>query len=102
VRREGSARWEVLFQHLDPDADWRSGTLRYRRLRGVYDAGGFRTKPRKAYQRFARWIAREVLAEQPDVAEVEVRTLRTHTTLPGEPPDPSFEVRHVITVRRRP
>ncbi len=102
VRRAGSDEWEVLFQHLDPDADWWSGALTYRRLRGVYDAGGYGAKPRKPYQRFARWVGRRVLAERPDVTQVEVRTLRTHTTLPGEPPDPAFEVRHVVPVSRRP
>ncbi len=101
-RRDGETTFTPLFRHLDPDATWRAPALTYRRVRGVYDAGGYRSKPRKPYQRFARWIAREALAERPDLAAVEVRTVRTHTTLPGAPPDPTEEVRHVVPVGRRP
>ena len=54
------------------------------------------------YRRFADWIGREILAERPDVEAVEVRTVRTHTTVPPQPPDPSEEPRHAITVRRTP
>jgi hypothetical protein len=100
VFRTGSPEPELLYQALDPEHAWRSDTLRYRRLRGVYDAGGFGKKPRGPYVRFAKWIAAEALAERPDVERVEVRTLRTHTTLPGEPADDAVEVRHVVTVER--
>ena len=101
-RREGEQGFELLFRHLDPEATWRAPALTYRRLRGVYDAGGYRSRPRKPYQRFAGWVGREALAAFPDLAVVEVRTVRTHTTLPGEPPDPAEEVRHVVPVGRRP
>jgi hypothetical protein len=101
-RRRGETTFTPLFRHLDPDATWRAPALTYRRLRGVYDAGGYRSRPRKPYLRFAQWIGREALAERPDLAAVEVRTVRTHTTLPGSPPDPAEEVRHVVPVGRRP
>ncbi len=102
VRRSGRREFEVLFQHLDAEHDWWAETLTYRRLRGVYDAGGYRSKPRGPYKRFSRWVGQRVLDEIPEVTTVEIRTLRTHTTLPGEPPDPKVEVRHVVTVERTP
>lgn len=102
VRRAGSPDWEILFQRLDPEHAWHADLLAYRRVRGVYDAGGFRQKPRPNYQRFARWIGHRALAEDPAIEAVEVRSLRTHTTLPGEPEDDTFEVRHVIEIRREP
>lgn len=102
VRRQGSREWELLYQRLDPERAWSDDRLSYRRIRGCHDAGGFRTRPRGIYRRFAEWIGRDVLARDPTVAEVEVRTVRTHTTLPGAPPDPAEDVRHAILVRRRP
>ena len=91
---------EDLYLQLDPDLDWWRTRLSYRRLRGCWDAGGFRSRPRSIYRRFANWIAGRIFAEDPDVIQVEIRTLRTHTTLPHEPPDDDIEVRHVIRVAR--
>jgi hypothetical protein len=100
IRVRRGASWEVLYRRLDPAHDWNASLLAFRRIRGVYDAGGARSKPRGPYKRFAAWIAARALADLPDVDEVEVRTLRTHTTLPGSPPDPKVEVRHAISVSR--
>jgi hypothetical protein len=100
VRRAGSTGWELLYQRLDPEHAWADDRLSYRRIRGCHDAGGFRSKPRAVYRRFADWIGREILAREPDVDVVEVRTVRTHTTVPPRPPDATEEPRHAITVRR--
>lgn len=100
VWREGSDGPEIWFQHLDPASDHDAALLTYRRVRGVYDAGGFRSKPSRPYRRFAEWISRRILRDEPSITRVEVRTLRTHTTLPGEPLDPAVEVRHVVKVLR--
>lgn len=100
IRVRRAEGWSILYQRLDPEHAWADDQLSYRRLRGVYDAGGFRSRPRPPYKRFAQWIGQRILAADPSVLEVEVRTLRTHTTLPGEAPDDRVEVRHVIPVRR--
>jgi hypothetical protein len=102
VRRAGASGWEILYQRLDPDHTWADDRLSYRRVRGCHDAGGFRNKPRTIYRRFAQWIGQEILAREPSVEVVEVRTIRTHTTLPSAEPDPTEEVRHVVPVRRAP
>lgn len=101
IRRDG-ADWEPLYLRLDPDHDWASDLLSYRRVRGVYDAGGYGKRPRAPYRRFAEWIGQRVLTTEPTIAEVEVRMLRTHTTLRGQAVDDTVEVRHVIPVRRTP
>ncbi|MCA9493965.1 MAG: hypothetical protein KC621_28755 [Myxococcales bacterium] len=102
VRREGRGDWEILFQRLDPEHDWAADLLAYRRVRGVYDAGGYRSRPRGNYRRFAKWIAHRVLDGDPTVQAVEIRSLRTHTTTPAQQPDPRIEVRHVIEIGREP
>ena len=102
VRRAGSTEWELLYQRLDPDHAWADDRLSYRRVRGCHDGGGLRSKPRSIYKRFAAWIGQEILDADPTVDAVEVRTIRTHTTLPSRDPDPAEEVRHVVPVRRAP
>ena len=69
-------------------------------MRGCYDAGSYRSKPSGPYRRFASWVSNRLFAEDPTIEEVEVRTLRTHTTLPGVPPDPTVEVRNSIRTQR--
>jgi hypothetical protein len=98
VRR--GATWELVFQNLDPEHAWSDPVLRFRRVRGCYDAGSYRSRPSGPYRRFAKWVSNRLFAEDPTIEEVEVRTVRTHTTLPGVPPDPAVEVRHVIHTRR--
>lgn len=99
--RRGGGPMEDLYLQLDPEHDWWRTRLAYRRLRGCWSAGGFSKRPRSIYRRFGSWIAGRVFLDQPDVTAVQVRTLRTHTTLPGEPVDPRVERRHVITIERQ-
>ncbi|MBX2801038.1 MAG: hypothetical protein KTR31_25385 [Myxococcales bacterium] len=99
VKRQGG-RWEHLYLQLDPELDWWKAPLSYRRLRGCWDESGFRRKPRAMYRRFAHWVADRIFAIDPEVTTVQVRTLRTHTTLPGEPGDDSVKPYHALTVQR--
>jgi hypothetical protein len=93
--------WRILHRRLDPEHDWAEDLLSYRRIRAMYDAGGYRSRPSGPYVRFAHWIGDRILSTDPDVDLVEVSTVRTHTTLPGQPPNPRTETRHVVTTRRR-
>lgn len=83
-------RWEPLYRRWDAHP-WRNGAIRYRRVRGIYDAAG--DKNQGAYWNFTRWAAREALLERPDADAVRVRQVRTHTTLPGRPEDGKESVR---------
>ncbi len=100
IRIERDGKLQDLYLQLDPELDWWRAKLAYRRVRGCWDAGGYRARPRAIYTRFSRWVADRVFEANPDVDAVEVRTLRTHTTLPSEPDDPKVEVRHVVRTRR--
>ena len=102
IRRAGEVRFEPLYLRLDPDRDWADDLLSYRRVRGIYDAGGNGNRPRAPYRRFADWIGHRVLSADPTVEEVEIRMQRTHTTLRGQPHDDHVDLRHAITVRRDP
>lgn len=102
IRARRGEDWEVLFQRLDPEHAWSADVLSFRRVRGCYDAGGYRDRPRGVYRRFAEWVGRRILEQDPTVDLVEVRSLRTHTTVPPDPPDDRVEVRHVVPIRRRP
>jgi hypothetical protein len=98
ARRAGSD-WQTVYLRLDPQHTWAVDVLTYRRIRGIYEANGYGKRPNAPYKRFASWIARRLLAVDPSVEEVEVRMLRTHTTLRGERPDPRAEPRHPIVTR---
>jgi hypothetical protein len=98
VRRGRS--WELVFQNLDPEHAWSDPILRFRRIRGCYDAGSYRSRPSGPYRRFTTWVSNRLFAEDPTIEEVEVSTLRTHTTLPGMPPDPEIEVRNLVRTQR--
>ena len=100
--RRGTADLVPIYLRLDSEHDQARDLLSYRRVRGVYDAGGNGKRPRAPYRRFAEWIGRRVLDADPSVTEVEVRMLRTHTTLRGEPPDDTVEPRHAIVIPRTP
>ncbi|MEQ1506938.1 MAG: hypothetical protein ABMB14_32220 [Myxococcota bacterium] len=100
IRRGTDPEFTRLYQRLDPDHAWADDLLRYRRIRGVYDAAGDGGKPRLVYRRFADWLGARILRADPSVTEVEVRMIRTHTTLRGVPPDPTLEVRHAVKVGR--
>ncbi len=84
VRRDGD--WQTLYRRLDPEDDWRDATLKYRRIRGVWD-GVEGDEPKGTYKRFTVWIAKEIFREQPDVDRVRVVLERRRVTWPWEPVD---------------
>jgi hypothetical protein len=98
-RRAGGA-FESVYLQLDPEADWAWARFAYRGIRGCYDAQGRMRRSHPAYRSFASWAAREAFREHPDLEAVEVRLLRTHTTLPGERLDDTVEVRHARSFER--
>jgi hypothetical protein len=96
-RRNGN--WELLFAALHPEHDTLGPQLRYRRVRGVYDANTDR--PGASYKHLVDWIAAEVFEGDPDLMAVRVSFLRTHTTPPGRPTDDMAKKR-LVRIRRRP
>jgi len=98
VRRRGG-EFERRYAQLDPEHDWWRARLRYRRVRGNWSTF---TGVRQSQRRFARWLARRVFDEEPDVVAVQTRMLRTRTPLPGRAHDGHArgEPRQVITIER--
>jgi hypothetical protein len=96
VRREGA--WQVVYRRNTADHSWMDATFRYRRVRGVYDGSTGRSGP--PYWNFTRWVAKRAMLEWPDVDQVRVQMVRTHTVLPWEPPDPAETVRLQHTHKR--
>lgn len=91
--------WE-LYRAPFGHGDHLERQLEYRRVRGVYDDAGDRPKPRKTYERFARWVARETLSQRPDLVEVAVYFERAHLVRPDRrKAEPEVEIRglHVFT-----
>jgi len=78
--------WSLLFEALSEEADFLAPQLTYRRVRGVYD--GNTDRPGASYNHLVDWIAEEAFDHFPDVDRVRVSFVRTHTTAPGQTPDP--------------
>ncbi|HCH65967.1 MAG: hypothetical protein CL927_18470 [Deltaproteobacteria bacterium] len=68
--------------------------LEYRRLRGVYDSASDRPQPRKIYRQFGRWLSARLMADHPDIMQVEVRLDRHQIRTPDQPLSPPDERRH--------
>jgi hypothetical protein len=96
--RPAGGEWKTVFAGLDPDATWMRDQLAYRRVRGVYD--GNTKNPGASYDNFVQWIGKRALEDFPDAAEVRVGFIRTHTVMPGVPPDPERLPRFQKTVTR--
>ncbi len=101
LRVEGRKKgeWELLFAAMDPEHDHLGPQLRYRRIRGVYDANTDR--PGASYKHLVDWIADQIFQGDPDVTAVRVSFLRTHTTPPGRPAD-DLAKKRLVRIRRRP
>jgi hypothetical protein len=85
IQREGATEWEMLYRRLDPSYPAWDDVLSYRRMRGIWD--GQIQKPKSGYKNMTKWLARRIFDADPTIARVEVRGVRTHTTLPSEPVD---------------
>ncbi|MEZ4240953.1 MAG: hypothetical protein R3F59_33305 [Myxococcota bacterium] len=98
--RGASGPWRLLYRRLDPEHPFEDPVIGYRRVRAVYDAHGTGKRPRGAYRRFVAWYAQRVMAEDPSVEQVQIRMVRTHTTIPPRPEDPREEPRFTLVERR--
>lgn len=96
--RSADGEWEVYFRRLDPEHAEMRDWFTYRRIRGIYD--GSATKQGRTYKNFARWVARELMTRHPELDEVRVRQIRTHTTVPGLE-DEAFEREEAVRVVKR-
>ncbi len=85
VMHEGMNDWEVIYRRLDPVLTSWDDILSYRRMRGIWD--GQVTKPKSGYKNLTKWVAKRIFEQDGSIARVEVRGIRTHTTLPDEPID---------------
>jgi len=91
-------KWRPVFVRNHPTLDFLDRTLRYRRVRGVYD-GSTRTQ-RVPYWNFARWVARQAFVAYPKAGKVRIQMVQTHTTVPGEPEDTEEIVRVKRVLKR--
>jgi hypothetical protein len=87
VRRGGEQ--EVLYQSGVADRRWKASLFEYRRVRALYNPGN--SGPPSTYAGFGSRISEQIFAEMPDVDLVVISLLQSHTTLPGEPPDPEIK-----------
>jgi hypothetical protein len=97
VLRKGES--EVIYQSGDWDKRWNASLLEYRRVRALYNPGG--SGPPNTYTGFGARISDQIFEEMPDVDRVTISHLQSHTTLPGEPPDPKVEEVHLIQFNRK-
>lgn len=81
--------WVEVYRSLHPEHDLLASQLRYRRIRGLYDVGD---RPGATYYNLASWIAARAFEAHPEATQVRVRLVRSHTTRPGEPTDPTQKV----------
>jgi hypothetical protein len=97
-RRRKEADWVLLYRASDVDRARLSSLLRYRRLRGIYNASAKRG-PHAEYEGFASWLADHLLADHPKYALVRVSLERLAIGAPGSEPR-SLGVEHVV-IRQR-
>lgn len=90
----------VLFRAPDAMDPRLNDLLHYRRVRGIYDDAGDRPKPRVLYERFAAWLADEVMRAHPDATAVEIRLDRHLIVFPADGVSPPDERRHVRLFHR--
>lgn len=89
---------QLLYSSRDERHRWRASLLEYRRVRAAYTPVSGR--PPATYEGFAARIADEVFRERPRVERVNITLLESHTTLPGDPPDPILREIHAVERRR--
>jgi hypothetical protein len=97
VRRGGKE--EVIYQSGVPDKRWNASLFEYRRVRALYNPGN--SGPPSTYAGFGSRISEQIFEEMPDVDRVVISLLQTHTTLPGEPPDPEIKESYPLQFPRR-
>ena len=90
---------EVLYQSGVSDKRWNASLFEYRRVRALYNPGN--SGPPGTYAGFCARISEQIFEEMPDVDLVTVSLLQSHTTLPGEAPDPEIKETYPLQFPRR-
>ncbi len=73
--------WDLLYDHTSTEATWHAHQLRHTRMRSALFRYSWPTY-KGAYRAFAKWVAREVHAEDPNVRYVKLEWLRRKTPPP--------------------
>lgn len=82
VREGADGPWREIYAGLHPEHRWKRELLAYRRVRGVYDSQT--SKPGASWKNLTRWLARQAMTEDPEIAAVRVAFRRFHTVAPGK------------------
>lgn len=85
------APWSELYRSHHPEHDTLRPQIRFRRVRGIYDASA---NPAAAARNVFRWSADRILEQQPELGAVRVRLIRAHSVRPDRPADPTQRVVH--------
>lgn len=91
-------KWSTVYDSADPEKRWSGHLIHYRRIRATYNPA---IRPPSSYSGFVTWIAARAFAEDPSIQAVAVKMRRSHTVLPGEPPDESRQKIRWTRVRYR-
>jgi hypothetical protein len=81
ARCRGSADFALAYRPNDPNADWQSSVLEYRRVRATWNPSV--RGPRAAYPAFVDWVARRFFDDRPDCDAVRVGFLEMTLPAPG-------------------
>lgn len=91
--------WTLLYRAQDPEHIFLGGTLRYRRVRNVYNPSRS-IGAKSTYPAFASWVARTIFERQPRFDEVRVSMERGRILPHGDGFEPLGEFDYGL-VRRR-
>jgi hypothetical protein len=80
----GGNAWETLYRAPNEGDPRLVSTLRYRRMRGIWDDAGDRPHPGTFYNRWVTWLARRLFTEDPTLQQVRVRFDRLTIQPPGQ------------------
>lgn len=89
---------ELLYQSGDSEHRYMAGLFEFRRVRALYNPGS--SGPPNTYRGFAKRAADRIFEDRPEVDEVVISVLRSHTTLPSEPEDAAVEERWLMRFPR--
>lgn len=89
---------ELLYQSGDFGHRYMADFFEFRRVRALYNPGS--SGPPNTYRSFGRRVAERIFDSRPEVDEVKISVLRSHTTLPDEPQDPALVERWPMRIRR--
>ncbi len=98
--RPADGEWVEVYRAPAEGDGWLLDQLLYRRVRGVWDDAGDRSKPGTVFNRFADWAAGRLFEDHPEWSEVSIRVDRLHVLLPDEGEWPKETVRHERFRRR--